>query len=243
MIHREKAQLWWTVSRPDPVQIALMPSFNPARDGATVYELHKPTDPWASRDQKGGQLSWTGLHPKAKDFLFTEGTLQQLSPDNAEYALALIAGDTLDAWHDQASWRTKAERTRKNPAVSYGAKKKAVYRMVATAFSTVASSNGQQFLRTVKEKNTNFHAPAMEKYVSALIDDQDGLCAITGIRLQYDGEEDDTELLSSLDRIDSAGHYVAGNLQVVCRFINRWKGAAPDSEFRRLMTLVRATTF
>ena len=242
-IHREKAQLWWTVSRPDPVQIALMPSFNPARDGPKVYELHKPADPWTSRDQKGGQLSWTGLHPKAKDFLFTEGTLQQLSPNNAEYALALIAGDALDAWHDQASWRAKVERTRKNPAISYDPKKKAVYRMVATAFNTVTNSNGQQVFRTVREKNTDFHAPAMERYVSALIDDQDGLCAITGIRLQFDGEEDDTELLCSLDRIDSSGHYVAGNLQVVCRFVNRWKCAGADAEFRRLMTLVRATSF
>ena len=82
----------------------------------------------------------------------------------------------------------------------------------------------------------------MEKYVSDLIDDQDGLCAITGIRLQFDGEEDDAELLCSLDRIDSSGHYVAGNLQVVCRFVNRWKGAGADAEFRRLMTLVRATS-
>jgi len=241
--HREKTQLWWTVSRSDPVQIALKPSFNPARDGPTVYELHKPANPWTSRDQKGGQLSWTGLHPRAKDFLFTEGTLQQLSSENAEYALALIAGEPLDAWHNQATWRAKVERTRKNPAISYDARKKAIYRMVDTAFNTVANSNGQQVLRTVKEKNTDFHAPAMEKYVAALIDDQDGLCAITGIRLQFDGEEDDAELLCSLDRIDSAGHYVAGNLQVVCRFVNRWKGASADPQFRRLMTLVRATSF
>lgn len=243
-IHREKAQIWWTVSRPDPVQIALMPSFNPTRDGPTVYELHKPADLWTSRDRKGGQLFWTGLHPKAKDFLFTEGTLQQLSPDNTEYALALIAGEPLDAWHDQVTWRTKVERTRKNPAISYDARKKATYRMVATAFNTVANSNGQQVLRTVKEKNIGFeHPPVMEKYVSALIDDQDGLCAITGIRLQFDGEEDDAELLCSLDRIDSADHYVTGNLQVVCKFVNRWKSAGIDAEFRRLMTLVRATSF
>lgn len=43
----------------------------------------------------------------------------------------------------------------------------------------------------------------------------------------------------SLDRIDSDGHYEAGNLQVVCRFINFWKGASDDEEFRRLLELVR----
>ena len=122
-IHREKAELWWTVSRPDSVQLALVPSFNPARDGPMVYELHKPADP-----------------------------LQQLSPDNTEYALALKAGDPLDAWHDEAIWRAKVERTRKNPAISYDARKKAIYRMVDIAFNTVVNSNGQQVLRTVKGK-------------------------------------------------------------------------------------------
>ena len=240
-IHREKEQLWWTVSRPEPMLTALMPSINPGRDGDTIYELHKPADPWSNRSKTGGQLSWTGLHPKARDFLFTEGTLQELQPSNAEYALALIAGDPLEPWHNQRSWREKAERTRKNPAVSYDARKKAIYRMVATVFNTVANANGQQVLRTVKDKRTDFHPPALEAYVSRLIDSQDGVCAITNIRLQFDGDEDDQELLPSLDRIDSDGHYEPGNLQVVCRFVNRWKKDSRDSEFRRLIALTKAT--
>ncbi|HLO39926.1 MAG TPA: hypothetical protein VK176_02810, partial [Phycisphaerales bacterium] len=67
-----------------------------------------------------------------------------------------------------------------------------------------------------------------------------GLCAITGIRLEFDGEQDDDELLCSLDRIDSNGHYEEKNLQVVCRFINRWKNSSNDAEFKRLIGLVRS---
>ncbi|WP_299663147.1 hypothetical protein [uncultured Ruegeria sp.] len=33
--------------------------------------------------------------------------------------------------------------------------------------------------------------------------------------------------------------YSAENVQLVCRFINFWKQASPDDEFRRLINLVR----
>ena len=242
-IHREKDQLWWTISRSGPVEIALRPSSYPDRDGPNIYELHKPSDPWSSRNRKGAALSWSALHPKAKDFLFTEGTLQQLTSENAEYAQALVAGDELEAWHRQKNWLAKEERTKKSPATIYDARKKAVWRMVDTVASTVAASNGQQVLRTVKEKRSAFDKEALMAYVSNLLEDQDGLCAVTGIKLQLDGEEDDKELLCSLDRIDSSGHYEPGNLQVVCRFVNRWKGAGPDADFRRLVQLVQSSRF
>ena len=74
----------------------------------------------------------------------------------------------------------------------------------------------------------------MRRTWKKLLKDQEGLCAITGLRLGYDGDCDDKEVLASLDRIDSDGHYEVGNLQVVCRFVNRWKNDAADMEFRRL---------
>jgi hypothetical protein len=46
-------------------------------------------------------------------------------------------------------------------------------------------------------------------------------------------------LLPSVDRIDSDGHYELGNLQLVCQFINFWKGSGNNEEFRRLLMLVR----
>ncbi|HEY1858081.1 hypothetical protein [Acidocella sp.] len=213
------------------------------RDGPNIYELHKPCDPWSNHNRKGVALSWNALHPKAKDFLFTEGTLQQLSLENAEYAHALVAGDELGPWHRQKNWLAKEERTKKSPATIYDARQTAVWRMVDTVTSTVAASNGQQVLRTVKEKRSGFDKEALMTYVANLLADQDGLCAVTGINLQFDGEEDDKELLCSLDRIDSSGHYQPGNLQVVCRFVNRWKGASPDADFRRLVQLIQTSRF
>ena len=39
--------------------------------------------------------------------------------------------------------------------------------------------------------------------------------------------------------IDSDAHYAEGNLQIVCRFANRWKNNDQDSNFRRLIAAVR----
>lgn len=47
-------------------------------------------------------------------------------------------------------------------------------------------------------------------------------------------------MFASLDRIDSSRHYAPGNLQVVCRFANFWKGASDNEEFRRLIRLLKS---
>jgi len=64
---------------------------------------------------------------------------------------------------------------------------------------------------------------------------------LTHLPLALDGEREDSDLLCSLDRIDSDGHYETGNLQIVCRFVNRWKGSDNDEAFRRLLNLVRTS--
>jgi hypothetical protein len=115
--------------------------------------------------------------------------------------------------------------------------------MAKQALDTASQSNGQQVLRTVKEKNCDLSFEDLQVYVKNLILDQEGLCAITGLKLQYPGGHEDAELLCSLDRIDSSGHYERGNLQVVCRFVNRWKSDAKDEDFRRLIELVQASRF
>lgn len=95
-------------------------------------------------------------------------------------------------------------------------------------------------LVTVKNKDLRFGDQlAFEHFLVALIDAQEGRCAITDLPLQFDGEHTDLEFLCSLDRIDSDRDYEDGNLQVVCRFVNRWKGADNDTEFRRLIDAVR----
>jgi hypothetical protein len=129
----------------------------------------------------------------------------------------------------------------KNTALkSDAAIKRAVMRMVKTAKDTVAHANGQQVLQKVKEKENKFTTDGIfNKYVTEILKEQKFRCAITGLLLQSDDYADDQELIASLDRIDSDGHYEAGNLQVVCRFVNRWKSDGNDAEFRRLTSLVR----
>jgi hypothetical protein len=112
--------------------------------------------------------------------------------------------------------------------------------MAATTKGTVNFSNGQQVSRTVKNKELFIPENELEPFLDALLAEQDGLCAITGLRLQYDGDEDDQEMLCSLDRIDSNGHYEKDNLQIVCKFVNRWKNDGDNTEFRRLIGILRA---
>jgi hypothetical protein len=113
--------------------------------------------------------------------------------------------------------------------------------MVKTAFKTAAQSNGQEVLRRVKVKEVRLDARALEDQIVELIERQEGLCALTDLPFDYDEPHGDAALFVSLDRVDSSGHYEVGNLQVVCRFANKWKGAGDDSEFRRLIpTALRA---
>lgn len=88
-IHREKNELWWTTSRDGELTATLEPAHETHPPGAMVYVLTKPTEAWTNRSRTGQRLDWNMLHPKAREFLFTESTMQQLSQDNAAYALAL----------------------------------------------------------------------------------------------------------------------------------------------------------
>jgi len=237
-VHREKDQLWWTRSTSEPPTIS--EDIDPTLEGdQRVYICHKPCDPWSNENRKGNRLAWGSLHPKAKEFLFTEGTLQQLSDDNAEYALALISGDDLSPWHSRKAWRDKLANAKTLPTKVFNAVQRAAARMAMTAFNTAAQSNGQQALRTVKNKEVRFTQAELESYIIALIESQERLCALTDLPLQLDGENEDVEFLPSLDRIDSNGHYEEGNLQIVCRFANRWKSAGDDENFRRLVTILK----
>lgn len=239
-IHREKNALWWTFSRPGTLDISLHAARNPANAGDRVYAYHKPADQWSNFTKQGNRLEWPGLHARAREFLFTESTLQQLSPDHAAYAIALIESRDLSHWHNQLDWQRKAQAAGRGPATILNARQRAIIQMAATVRDTVRGANGQKVTRTVKNKELRFPSQeALERYIDALYESQDGSCMVTGLRLQFYGEHEDLELLCSLDRINSNGHYEAGNLQIVCRFVNRWKNDGDDAEFRRLIALLR----
>jgi hypothetical protein len=105
---------------------------------------------------------------------------------------------------------------------------------------TTKSANGQTVERIAKNKDFGFKDRLeLERYLHDLLEAQGNRCAITGLPLQFSGSHDDKQMLSSLDRIDSSGHYERDNLQIVCRFVNFWKSDMADVEFRRLLAIVK----
>ena len=244
-IHRSDDDIWWTISLPEPHTVSFHPSHAPeARPGEEVFHTRKPTIAWSRNDLAGRRLSWKGAHPKARHFLSTEATLQSLSEDYAAYALAMILGEDLTSWHDLPRWKRVLEDSKRGEVSVATSKQKAAYEMAHTAWNTTLNANGQIEVveRRVKEKNFGFATVLeLEKYICQLIDSQEGFCAISGLPLEYRTSCDDPAMYCSLDRIDSDGHYERGNLQVVCRFINKWKSSTPDEEFRRLFKIVQET--
>lgn len=239
-LHREKDELWWTRSLPESpsVEQGIAP---PEKTGKAqdIVLYHKPSVAWSKTDARGSPLRWAALHPKARTFLFTEGTLQQLSEENAAYALALIAGEDLSRWERQPAWQVARAKAGKGGVSFSDDRRRAVMTMAIQAEDTCRGANGQRVERTVKNKEFGFASrDALADYLEALLKDQDELCALTGMPFDFD-RDGDRDMLPSLDRIDSDGHYVAGNLQVVCRFANRWKSNDLDGNFRRLIEAVR----
>lgn len=256
-VHRDGDQVWWTRSRHEA------PTFERKIEGIErgreVVVCHKACDRWSNRTKAGTPLRWNELHPKAKDFLSTEATLQALSPSYREYALALIAGDDLDAWHGSPEWTSRSESAKGNYApVKYGTQAdriayqraselfdevEAAERMARTAMATTKAARGQTVERVVKRKDLGFvSAASLQDYISKLLAAQENRCELTGLPLELDEVNGDPAMFASLDRIDSGGHYEPGNLQIVCRFANAWKGASDDREFRRLVRIVKSDT-
>ena len=118
-------------------------------------------------------------------------------------------------------------------------REKSIIAMRLSVENTVKNSSGQLVQRTVKNKELRMTSAELEKLIASLLDLQDNRCALTGIPFHFIGPEADKNLLPSLDRIDSDGHYEVGNLQVVCQFVNFWKGDGDNAEFQRLLMLVR----
>lgn len=115
----------------------------------------------------------------------------------------------------------------------------AIVRMRMSVENTVNGANGQIVQRTVKNKDLTITSGQLEQCIRAMLDLQQNQCALTGISFEFSETTADKNLLPSVDRIDSNSHYNDGNLQIVCRFVNFWKGATDNEEFKRLLMLVR----
>lgn len=149
-----------------------------------------------------------------------------------------LAGELgVDLWTlDALWWQSKLERNHNGHIKD--ARFKAVWSMANQAEQTAKQSYGQTVERTVKNKDLRVTKEPLIAHLNELLEETGDRCAITGLVLDFEGSDD--QLLPSLDRIDSDGHYEVGNLQVVARFINFWKRETTDIEFRRLIALVRS---
>jgi len=238
-IHRQKQEIWWTRSIAADPDLELIDDPNPHSGTARIFVYYKRCERWSNRNRNGALLQWDALHPRAKEFLFTEGTFQQLSSDNAVYAKALIDGGNLSQWHARTDWRDKETKSKHGAATVFDPRKKTIVRMALTAWETVQQS-GDISIATKKDKTFGFGDRFdLERYIEELLGNQERLCALTGLTLAFDDEAGDPELRCSLDRIDSGGHYARGNLQIVCKFANRWKGSSHNDSFLGLIERIK----
>jgi hypothetical protein len=124
--------------------------------------------------------------------------------------------------------------------VRYASARRRSILTMAEHAAAAAAQSGTLVTSIRKDKQVHHARQELERIIESLVERQAGLCAITGLPLGWLGECEDPAMLASLDRIDSNGHYREDNLQVVCRFINMWKGSSADGEFRRLLAIVHA---
>lgn len=155
-------------------------------------------------------------------------------PESSSDDMEIDGHDALDS--DQTDPRAELVPAQVVPAPEHAS----IQHMIRMARLACAAS-GQMSESINKTKHFSFpDDAALESHIACLLERQGRLCAITSLPLQFEGDGlPDEHLLASLDRIDSSGHYEPGNLQIVCRFINRWKRDDSDENFRRLIALIR----
>lgn len=124
----------------------------------------------------------------------------------------------------------------------HGGEDVAIRNMIDSIANTVKHSLGQKVEVTKKLKELGMSHEELDAHLRELMKTQEGRCALTGIKIDLRKEGFDRALRASPDRKDSNGHYALGNIQIVCTFVNGWKGSTPDEEFRRLLELVRRPT-
>jgi hypothetical protein len=72
-----------------------------------------------------------------------------------------------------------------------------------------------------------------QDYLMALYDQQEGLCALSGVRMTWaTGKTSPTSI--SIDRIDNQKGYIDGNVRLVCVAINAFKGIMNDEELLKM---------
>ena len=167
--------------------------------------------------------------------------------ENIRLATRKLSGSAAKCWQEwegdtgnaSRNWANSLQVTRSSGQLTVFQNspdiEKTARRIARTMLNTVSSADGRETTRTPKIKKTDLSEEDCIELVGLLYEQQNGVCAYSGLKIQLDGFEDDGEMLASLDRVDSEGHYTPENLQLVCRFINRWKSNDDHELFKRLI--------
>jgi hypothetical protein len=244
-IHHDSDRIWWTVSTEEEPDSEIIKKPDPTQAVGPMIVYYKRCLPWSSQDKTGRPLRWDSTHANARSFLATPGTFSKLSADHAEYALAMIAGNDMSHWHRRPDWiaadphySDREPKKRSAEEIAAFRIRQAAERMVQTAWDT-AMQSGKTTVSVAKVKRFDFPSKeAAEAYTTELVKKYGERCALTGIKMLAEDDFSDHQLHFSLDRIDSSKHYEPGNLQVVCKFVNRWKSTTDNDEFKRLISLI-----
>ena len=89
-------------------------------------------------------------------------------------------------------------------------------------------SNLQRALRSKRDSRKKLEFDIDLDYITEIYKQQNGLCALSGIKLITYPR---TELTASLDRIDSQKGYIRGNVQWVHKDVNRMKNIFANDYF------------
>jgi hypothetical protein len=90
------------------------------------------------------------------------------------------------------------------------ARETSIWMMANQAEQTARNSNGQTVEHTIRARELRMPTQELVERIKQLLIAQENKCALTGISLQFHGAHIDKNLIMSLDRIDSEGHYERG---------------------------------
>ena len=236
-MHRQGGYLFWAASKVGPVTQTIIE--DPAHQGRSYLLLKRPTTPWRNQARDGRTLLWSAIHPKAHHFLQTEATYQEVANDRKyrDYALSLIDGTVLAELHQRPEW--KQALGKKQLGTTFSNLEKTIFDAVRQMGKTVLRADGSIVETQIKIKEMLLPENEMRKFLSKLYADQEGHCALTGLRMLLNDDEGPKDMRLSVDRIDSNGHYEPTNIQLVCRFANFWKSAGDNTRFKELIQVIR----
>lgn len=111
--------------------------------------------------------------------------------------------------------------------------------------STYYERHKEEFAAKAKERNLRSPKPAFNailqqakkrniveinsEYLYELYDQQEGLCALSGVRMTWAGGSARPTSVS-VDRIDPAKGYIKGNVRIVCMAVNAFRSTMNDEQ-------------